>query len=246
MVPTKKFGDHDSSPFVPCGSLAPSPASLLVRAFDAIGHHRAACARVGMLGRGFVLESVAARLCGSRRAGVRTPLPVGDARRLEIVVDGLPVRGSAIEFGQFRLRPAFFSSSANSISAISTSANFWMLNFGTTKCGGPKGGGPKFRAFFSLLRHNFFFFFLSWGSFRGILVVFEAAGALECARLEFSGCRVKPRRPGRGFVIGRFAVAVEGLTSVTTVSLHFIHSAGKKSESLTCPLSFSPFHLLFS
>ena len=80
---------------------------------------------------------------------------------------------------------------------------------GATKGGAPRGGGrrrvgpqrvgprrvggPKFRAFFSLSRHNFLSFFsllgvFSW-NFGG---VFEAqAGALKCARLEFSGCRVR-------------------------------------------------------
>ena len=40
-----------------------------------------------------------------------------------------------------------------------------------------------------------------WVSSRGIQVVFLKAGTLKCARLEFSGCRVKPRRPRsrRGF-----------------------------------------------
>ena len=87
------------------------PLSLSVRncrcgrLLDAFGHHRAACARVGMLGRrGFALESVAARICREAGGRVRTnmflrdmdlPLPVGDARRLEIVVDGLPLRGGA-------------------------------------------------------------------------------------------------------------------------------------------------------
>ena len=37
-------------------------------------------------------------------------------------------------------------------------------------------GPPKIRSLFSLSRHNFHSFFLSWGSFRGILVVFEGAG----------------------------------------------------------------------
>ena len=59
----------------------------------------------GMLGRrGFALESVAARICREAGGRVRTnmflrdmdlPLPVADARRLEIVVDGLPLRGGA-------------------------------------------------------------------------------------------------------------------------------------------------------
>ena len=55
--------------------------------------------------------------------------------------------------------------------------------------------GPKNSRFLSLSRHMFLSFFLSWGSFRGILVVFQSAGALKCAREEFSGCRVKPGRP---------------------------------------------------
>ena len=48
-------------------------------------------------------------------------------------------------------------------------------------CGGgaPKGGRPKISRF-SLSRHNFLSFFLSWGSFRGILVVFEAPGPEMC------------------------------------------------------------------
>ena len=73
---------------------------------DPCGHHRAACAQAGVLGRrGFALESIMARI--SREAGgrVRTNLMardmdvpasnVQDGRRLEVVVDGLPVRGGA-------------------------------------------------------------------------------------------------------------------------------------------------------
>ena len=71
---------------------------------DSSGHHRAACARAGLLGRrGFALESVAARIC--REAGGRVTTNVMfrdldlaapnmfDARRLEVVVDGLPLFG---------------------------------------------------------------------------------------------------------------------------------------------------------
>ena len=51
-------------------------------------------------------------------------------------------------------------------------------------------GGPKFRFFFPLLP-QFSFFFLSLGvlawNFGGV----RSAGALKCARLEFSGCRVR-------------------------------------------------------
>ena len=54
-------------------------------------------------------------------------------------------------------------------------------------------GGPKRSRFFFLLPPQFFFISSSWGSFRGIWVVFEATGPCN-ARLEFLGCRVKPRR----------------------------------------------------
>ena len=74
------------------------------RPTDSFGHHRAACGRTGVLGRrGFPLESMAARIC--REAGARVvpnmlvrnmdlAVPVaGDARRLEVVADGLPLWG---------------------------------------------------------------------------------------------------------------------------------------------------------
>ena len=69
---------------------------------DSRGHHRAACAVAGVLGRrGFTLESAAARVC--REAGARVSLDVRvkdmdlarpdalDNRRLEVVADGLPL-----------------------------------------------------------------------------------------------------------------------------------------------------------
>ena len=72
------------------------------RLFDSFGHHRAACARAGVLGtRGYALESAAARIC--REAGGRVTTNVlvreldligihpADERRLEVVVDGLPL-----------------------------------------------------------------------------------------------------------------------------------------------------------
>ena len=72
---------------------------------DIFGHHRAACSRTGMLGRrGFPLESAAARIC--REAGGRVatnlhvremdlgvPIAADNSRRLEVVVDGLPLHG---------------------------------------------------------------------------------------------------------------------------------------------------------
>ena len=55
-------------------------------------------------------------------------------------------------------------------------------------------GGPKFRSFSSLFRHRFALFVSLWGvfswNFGGVL---KRLG-LKCARLEFSGCCVKPRR----------------------------------------------------
>ena len=60
------------------------------------------------------------------------------------------------------------------------------------KGGAPKGGAPK-GAFFPSPAPIFALFVSLWGSSRGFLVVFGSAGAVKCARLEFSGCRVKPR-----------------------------------------------------
>ena len=64
------------------------------------------------------------------------------------------------------------------------------LKGGAPKGGAPKGGGPKFRVFFSSPAPIFALFVSLWVSSRGMLVVFSKAGALKCARLEFSGCRV--------------------------------------------------------
>ena len=72
------------------------------RLLDVLGHHRAACAEAGVLGRrGFALESVAARICREAGARVGTNVMVRDmdslpqshldTRRLEVVADGLPL-----------------------------------------------------------------------------------------------------------------------------------------------------------
>ena len=74
-------------------------SSLLL---DVLGHHRAACAEAGVLGRwGFALESAAARICREAGARVGTNVMVRDmdllpqshldTRRLEVVADGLPL-----------------------------------------------------------------------------------------------------------------------------------------------------------
>ena len=74
--------------------------------FDVRGHHRTACARSVVLSRrGFAPESAAARVC--REAGTRVATNVlvrdmdlnapnaRDARRLEVVADGVPLFGGA-------------------------------------------------------------------------------------------------------------------------------------------------------
>ena len=69
------------------------------RPLDSFGHHRAVCSVAGVLGRrGFALESVGARICREAGARVSTSRPGfarTDARRLEIVAEGLPLFGGA-------------------------------------------------------------------------------------------------------------------------------------------------------
>ena len=71
------------------------------RLLDSNGYHRAACARVGVLGRrGFALETAAARVCREAGGRVMTNMLVReldlapglnttDGRRLEVIADGL-------------------------------------------------------------------------------------------------------------------------------------------------------------
>ena len=66
---------------------------------------------------------------------------------------------------------------------------------GGPKCWGPKVGGPKMSRFFNLSRHNFQQFFSLLGVFSWNFGGVWGAGTLKCARMEFPGCRVKPRRP---------------------------------------------------
>ena len=76
------------------------------RLLDALGHHRAGCARAGVLvRRGFALESAAARICREAGGRVTTNIFVCDlditapdaldSRRLEVVADGLLLFGGA-------------------------------------------------------------------------------------------------------------------------------------------------------
>ena len=67
---------------------------------DKFGHHRAACSRVGVLGkRGFPLECAAAQVCREAGGRVSTNVFVRDLaafnaldnRRVEVIADGLPL-----------------------------------------------------------------------------------------------------------------------------------------------------------
>ena len=77
---------------------------------------------------------------------------------------------------------------------------------GGPKVGGPEGGGPKIsRFFFPSPAAKFVLFFPLWGSSRGILG-WCLKRRLKCARLEFSGCRVRApaaRSGGAAGVSGR-------------------------------------------
>ena len=75
-------------------------------------------------------------------------------------------------------------------------ANIFGVMVGPQRVGGRRVGERTVGAQnFALNFHSpatvFVFLSLSFGLFRGILVVFEAPGRSKCARLEFSGCRVR-------------------------------------------------------
>ena len=98
--------DHalSSSPILPSPFLALLPMWHL----DSFGHHRAACHVAGVLGRrGYALECAAAQMCREAGARITTNMFVRDmdlghfnaldARRLEIVADGLTLwRGAPL------------------------------------------------------------------------------------------------------------------------------------------------------
>ena len=89
----------------PVASIAPSSSPFRAQLpvcglpLDSRGHHRAACARAGVLGgRGWAVENAAARICREAGGRVTTNVQVrdldlaaphvDDARRLKVVVDG--------------------------------------------------------------------------------------------------------------------------------------------------------------
>ena len=112
-LPTSRVTRIDAQPFrlLMCRRLhLPLPLTLRTcrcgRQLDMYGHHRAACAEAGVLGRrGFPLEVAAAQVCREGGARVSTNVFVRDmdlaafnaldSRRLEVVADGLTLFGGA-------------------------------------------------------------------------------------------------------------------------------------------------------
>ena len=101
-IPSMKETRVDPQPFPPLQARS----CRCGRPLDVLDHHRAACANAGVFGRrGWVLENVAARVCREAGGRVSTNLAVRDmdlgahvqlhGRRLEIVVDGLPLWGGS-------------------------------------------------------------------------------------------------------------------------------------------------------
>ena len=116
-LPTSKATRLEAQPFrvFLCRRLhLPLPLSMRTcrcgRQLDMFGHHRAACAVAGVLGRrGFPLEVAAAQVCREAGARVSTNLHVRDmdlaefnnldGRRLEVVADGLTLwQGAQLAF----------------------------------------------------------------------------------------------------------------------------------------------------
>ena len=114
-LPTSRATRIDAQPFrlLLCRRLhLPLPLTQRTcrcgRPLDKFGHHRAACAEAGVLGkRGFPLECAAAQVCREAGARVTTNVLVRDmdlahfnaldSRRLEVVADGLTLwRGAQL------------------------------------------------------------------------------------------------------------------------------------------------------
>ena len=115
------------------------------RPLDVLGHHRAACANVGVLGRqGSALESAAARVC--REAGGRVSVnvavrdldigvpDVADARRLEVVADGLPLFHGAQIAVDTTLRVSCAGTGHLTLGARTKMGPLWKLLAAARKC----------------------------------------------------------------------------------------------------------------
>ena len=116
-------------------SSAASPRGSCMPLWPSRGHHRAACPRAGVWSRrGIAVESAAARICREAGGRVRTNAFVedldvpganlGDGRRLEVVVDGLPL------FGGVQL-------------AVDTTLVCALHGDGRPRRGAAEGGGPS-------------------------------------------------------------------------------------------------------
>ena len=101
---------------------------------------------------------------------------------------------------------------------------------GPRRVGHRRVGGPKFRAFFSLSRHNFHSFFsLSWGSFRRILMGFLKRRGPEMCTFGVLGRSYQPSDATGFLTVGprtttvpfwsQLDVAKNGLTRSLRVSL---------------------------
>ena len=130
---------------------------------------------------------------------------------------------SAIDFGQFRLRPAFFFEFGQFDFGQFDVGQFLDVEFWDDKVWGPRRvgaqrveainlekvgprrveprrveprrvGGPKFRAFFPSSATIFFLLSLSWGPFVEFWWCLKRWGPEMCT-FGLSDCRVKPRRP---------------------------------------------------
>ena len=130
--------------------------------------------------------------------------PLGDTQPRALMGSDLfwPIRFGPIHFwaNPFWANP-FWANPFWAKFSVCGPEEWGLRRVGAPKGGGQKGGEAQNFALFSLSRSIFALFVSLWVSSRGFLVVSGSAGAVKCVRLEFSGCRVKPRRPQsrRGF-----------------------------------------------
>ena len=98
---------HSPPPLVAPSPLRPAVLAGVAVHFDPSGHHRAACAVAGVLGRrGFAVESAAARVCCEAGGRVTTNVRIQDMdivapnrvdeRRVEVLADGLLFHGAQL------------------------------------------------------------------------------------------------------------------------------------------------------
>ena len=130
-------------------------AGYLEYSNDPCGHHRAACAVSGVLGRrGFAVESAAARICREGGARVTTNrmirdmdlgVPITDGRRVEVVADGLPLFGGVQLAIDTTLVSTLHCDGSTRRGAAHTESH-WLLQEGVKKGTYPEFVGPRSRA----------------------------------------------------------------------------------------------------